>query len=128
DQRVCIATHERPTGLRDTVPLGAVLPLGKGSGGRVLLAWADDRDRFDVDAALLDAVREMGWAATVGEREAGVASVSAPVRVGDHVIGAISVSGPTERLGPDPGARFAGPVLAAAADLARARGARVTSP
>jgi len=128
DQRVCVATHERPTGLRDTVPLGAVMPLTKGSGGRVLLAWADDRDRFDVDAALLAAVREAGWAASVGEREAGVASVSAPVRVGEHVIGAVSVSGPAGRLGADPGPRFAGAVLAAAADLARARGAPVTSP
>ena len=102
DQRVCVATHERPTGLRDTVPLGAVMPLTKGSGGRVLLAWADDRDRFDVDAAILAAVRR-GWAATVGEREAGVASVSAPVRVGDQVVAAVSVSGPAERLGPGSG-------------------------
>src|SRR3954447_20834916 len=85
DQRVCVATHERPTGLRDTVPLGAVMPLTKGSGGRVLLAWADDRVRFDVDADVLGRVRELGWAATVGEREAGVASVSAPVRVGEQV-------------------------------------------
>jgi DNA-binding IclR family transcriptional regulator len=125
---VCVATHERPTGLRDTVALGAVMPLAKGSGGRVLLAWAEDRDRFDVDAEVLAAVRETGWAATMGEREPGVASVSAPVRVGDHVVGAVSVSGPAERLGPDPGSRFSGPVLAAAADLARARGAPVTSP
>ena len=104
DQRVCVATHERPTGLRDTVPLGAVMPLTKGSGGRVLLAWADDRDRFDVDPERArPTVREPGWAATVGEREAGVASVSAPVRVGDHVVAALGVSGPAERLGPDPG-------------------------
>jgi DNA-binding IclR family transcriptional regulator len=128
DQRVCVATHERPTGLRDTVPLGAVLPLTKGSGGRVLLAWAEDRDRFPVDAAVLAEVRDTGWAATVGEREAGVASVSAPVRVGDQVVAALGVSGPAERLGPDPGARFAEPVLAAAADLGRARGAPVTTP
>jgi DNA-binding IclR family transcriptional regulator len=128
DQRVCVATHERPTGLRDTVPLGAVLPLTKGSGGRVLLAWADDRDRFDVDPAVLAVVREAGWAATVGEREAGVASVSAPVRIGDRVIAAIGVSGPAERLGPDPGPRFAASVLSAAADLARARGLPVTTP
>jgi DNA-binding IclR family transcriptional regulator len=127
DQRVCVATHERPTGLRDTVPLGAVLPLVKGSGGRVLLAWANDRDRFAVDPGVLAAVRRAGWAATVGEREAGVASVSAPVRVGDHVIAAIGVSGPAERLGPDPGSRFAAPVLSAAADLARARGVPVTT-
>ncbi len=105
DQRVCVATHERPTGLRDTVPLGAVMPLTKGSGGRVLLAWADDRDRFDVDPARARrGARRAGWAATVGEREAGVASVSAPVRVGEHVVAALGVSGPAERLGPDPGA------------------------
>ena len=47
-----------------------------------LVAWAGDRDRFDVDARVLAAVRTAGWAATVGEREPGVASVSAPVRVG----------------------------------------------
>ena len=28
------------SGLRDTVPLGAVMPLTRGSGGKVLLAWA----------------------------------------------------------------------------------------
>jgi DNA-binding IclR family transcriptional regulator len=127
DQRVCVVTHERPTGLRDTVPLGAVMPLTRGSGGRVLLAWADDRDRFDVDSGLLANVRETGWAATVGEREPGVASVSAPVRVGSHVVAALGVSGPAERFGTDPGARFAEPVLAAAAELARARGAPVTT-
>jgi DNA-binding IclR family transcriptional regulator len=127
DQRVCVVTHERPTGLRDTVPLGAVMPLTRGSGGRVLLAWADDRDRFDVDPALLAAVRDAGWAATVGEREPGVASVSAPVRVGSHVLAALGVSGPAERFGTDPGSRFAEPVLAAAAELARARGTPVTT-
>src|SRR6478672_9700187 len=110
DQRVCVATHERPTGLRDTVPLGAVMPLTKGSGGRVLLAWAEDRDRFDVDPGVLAAVRAAGWAATVGEREAGVASVSAPVRIGTAVVAALGVSGPAERFGPDPGSRFAAPV------------------
>jgi DNA-binding IclR family transcriptional regulator len=128
DQRVCVATHERPTGLRDTVALGAMMPLTKGSGGRVLLAWAPDRDRFEVDAGVLATVRAAGWAATVGEREPGVASVSAPVRVGGEVVAAIGVSGPAERLGPDPGSRFADPVVAAAADLARARGAPVTPP
>jgi len=43
-------------------------------------------------------------------------------------VAAISVSGPAERLGPDPASRFADPVVAAAADLARARGAPVTAP
>jgi DNA-binding IclR family transcriptional regulator len=128
DRRVCVATHERPTGLRDTVALGAMMPLTKGSGGRILLAWAADRDRFEVDPDLLATVRADGWAATVGEREPGVASVSAPVRVGGEVVAAISVSGPAERLGSDPGSRFARPVLDAASDLARARSAPVTPP
>ena len=128
DQRVCVATHERPTGLRDTVALGAMMPLTRGSGGRVLLAWAADRERFDVDQGLLATVRDAGWAASVGEREAGVASVSAPVRVGGEVVAAIGVSGPAERFGRDPGSRFAGAVTAAAEALGRARGAPVITP
>ena len=118
DRRVCIAVHERPSGLRDTVPLGAVFPLTAGSGAKVLLAWSDDADRFDVDPRLLRAVRAKGWAARVAEREAGVASVSAPVRDRDgNVVAAISVSGPIERLGRRPGRRLAPFVVAAAGRL-----------
>ena len=121
DRRVCVASAERTSGLRDTVPLGASLPLTAGSGGAVLLAWAADADRFPtVSAARLAAVRDQGWAASVGEREPGVASVSAPVRDGSGaVLGAVSVSGPVDRLGRDPGSRLRGPVLAAAAVLER---------
>lgn len=118
DRRVCIATSERPSGLRDTVPLGAVMSLTKGSGAKVLLAWAPDRDDFDVAPEALAAVRRKGWAESVGEREAGVASVSAPVRGADGtVIAAISVSGPADRIGTRPGRRFAPAVVAAAARL-----------
>ena len=65
------------------------------------------------------AVRRRGWAQSVGEREPGVASVSAPVRGHDGaVIAAISVSGPIERLGAQPGRRLARAVVAAAETLA----------
>lgn len=69
-------------------------------------------------AGELAAVRRTGWAATVGEREPGVASVSAPVhdRSG-AVVAALSVSGPVDRLGRRPGERLAGAVVAAAAEL-----------
>lgn len=119
DRRVCVASAERTSGLRDTVPLGASLPLTAGSGGKVLLAWAADADRFaELPAARLADVRTRGWAESVGEREPGVASVSAPVRDGmGTVIAAISVSGPVERLGRRPGTRLAAPVLEAAATL-----------
>src|SRR5215813_10835512 len=40
DRRLCIAARDAGTGLRDSVPVGALLPLKAGSGGKVLLAWS----------------------------------------------------------------------------------------
>lgn len=118
DRRVCVAVHERPSGLRDTVPLGAVMPLTRGSGGKVLAAWAADASRLGLDARTLAAVRRRGWAESIGEREAGVASVSAPVCASDErVVAAISVSGPIERLGAHPGRHLARAVVDAARTL-----------
>ncbi len=118
DRRVCVAASERPSGLRDTVPIGASLPLTAGSGATVLVAWADDADRFGVPPTRLAAVRRRGWAASVGEREPGVASVSAPVRdPSGAIVAAISVSGPIDRLGRQPGRRLAARVQAAAKAL-----------
>jgi DNA-binding IclR family transcriptional regulator len=118
DRRVCVAVHERPSGLRDTVPLGARLPLERGSGGRVLIAWAPDAARFGLSERDLATVRRRGFAASVGEREAGVASVSAPVfGAPGSVAAAISVSGPIDRLGSNPGRRLGPAVVAAARDL-----------
>ena len=71
-----------------------MLPLDRGSGGKVLLAWASDAARFDVGGRELAAVRKRGWAASVGEREAGVASVSAPVFDGS---GSVVARGQRER-------------------------------
>ncbi|MER6876928.1 IclR family transcriptional regulator C-terminal domain-containing protein, partial [Amycolatopsis sp. NPDC000673] len=52
---------------------------------------------------------------SVAEREPGVASVSAPVRDSSGtVVAAVSVSGPIERIGRKPGARWAADLLAAA--------------
>ena len=121
NERVCIAAAERATGLRTTVALGARLPMTAGSGAQVLAAWAGEDAvppgaRFG--ARTLAEVRRRGWAYSVAQREAGVASVSAPVwdRSGE-VVAAISVSGPVERLGRRPGPRFAPLVTAAAASL-----------
>jgi len=124
--RVCVAALEPPAGLRDTVPVGARLPMTAGSGAKVLLAHSDAATQEAVlpmakftDRALADA-RRRGWAQSVAEREPGVASVSAPVRDGRGVvIAAISVSGPIDRLGRQPGARWAADLLAAAEALSR---------
>ncbi len=72
-------------------------------------------------AAALSAVRRRGWAQSVGEREPGVASVSAPVRApSGKVIASVSVSGPMERLTRQPGRMHAPAVMAAAERLSEA--------
>ena len=124
DQRVCVATAERLSGLRDSVPVGTVLTMQAGSAAQILLAW-DEPDKLQrglvnakFNAASLSAVRRRGWAQSVGEREVGVASVSAPVRgPNNKVIAAVSISGPMERLGRQPGRVHAAAVVATAARL-----------
>lgn len=118
DIRVCVAAAERASGLRDTVPVGAALPMTAGSAAQALLAW-EDAERMHrglrgarFTAATLASVRRRGWAASAAEREAGVASVSAPVRgAGGRVLAAVSVSGPIERLTRSPGRLHAAAVL-----------------
>lgn len=104
-QRRCVVSLESSHGLRWIVPQGSLLPLDVGSAGRVLSGE----------------VAKLGWVESVGEREAGVASVSAPVAAADgSTIAAVSVSGPIERLTRHPGKRFGGAVLAAAAGISAA--------
>ena len=122
--RVCVVALEPPAGLRDTVPVGARLPMTAGSGARVLLAYSDPATQQAVlpSAAFtertLAEVRRRGWAQSAAEREPGVASISAPVRDRTGaVVAAVSVSGPIDRMGRRPGARWAADLLAAADDL-----------
>ncbi len=124
DQRICVAVAERLSGLRDSVPVGSALTMAAGSAAQILLAWEDSEKihrgltnaRFT--AAQLAADRRRGWAQSVGEREAGVASVSAPVKAPNgKVIAAVSISGPIERLGRQPGRIHAAAVVATAARL-----------
>lgn len=124
DQRICVAVAERLSGLRDSVPVGSALTMSAGSAAQILLAWEDSEKihrgltnaRFT--AAALAADRRRGWAQSVGEREAGVASVSAPVKAPNgKVIAAVSISGPIERLGRQPGRIHAAAVVATAARL-----------
>lgn len=124
DSRLCVAAAERPVGLRDSVPVGATLSMQAGSAAQVLLAW-EEPDRMHsglrgarYSATVLSGVRRRGWAQSIAEREAGVASVSAPVRgPSDRVIAAVSISGPVERLTRQPGRLHAPSVMEAAAIL-----------
>lgn len=107
-ERLCVASLESPHSLRTIVPVGAMLPLGRGSAGRVLLGC------------------DVPWVQTVEEREPGVASVSAPVRdLAGVIVAAVSVSGPIERTSRRPGARYGDLVVVAAASVEEAAGLRV---
>lgn len=102
DARVCVESIESLKELRTIVPIGARLPLALGSAGKVLSADADGKP----------------WTQSVGEREEGVASVSAPVhdRTG-RVVAAVSVSGPIQRTTRKPGDRYGADVVAAAEQI-----------
>lgn len=126
DRRICVATADLSSGLRDTVPLGAALTMSAGSAAQVLLAWAhaDQTAPAPTNAAFSTAqlaeVRTLGWAVSVGEREPEVASVSAPVlNSRGRAIAAISISGPAARLGDAPATRFAEQVVAAGDQLSQ---------
>lgn len=107
--RVCVVSLESPHSLRTIVPVGAHLPMDRGSAGTVL------RDE--------EAARRRGWAQSVEEREPGVASVSAPVRGPASgggpgpVVAAVSVSGPVGRTTRTPGRLYADAVVAAAREI-----------
>jgi DNA-binding IclR family transcriptional regulator len=105
DRRVCVASLESPHGLRTIVDAGASLPLDLGSAGAVLRE--------------VPTVLRRGWAESVAQREAGVASVSAPVLANGRVVAAVGVSGPIERLSRSPGKRYAAAVVKAARRIER---------
>lgn len=97
DARVCVESIESARELRTIVPVGARLPLSAGSAGRVLSGASG------------------AWVQSVGEREEGVASVSAPVHdARGRVVAAVSVSGPIQRTTRSPGRRYGDQVAQAA--------------
>ncbi len=98
EARVCVESLEAPHELRTIVPVGARLPLDRGSAGRVLRDSAAS-----------------GWVESVEERQPGVASVSAPVvDPSGRVVAAVSVSGPIDRTTRAPGRRYGAAVAEAA--------------
>jgi DNA-binding IclR family transcriptional regulator len=112
DERVCIDSLEAPHELRTIVPVGARLPLDRGSAGRVLGGTAGGAVGGDGAPP--------GWVETVAERQPGVASVSAPVvDPSGRVVAAVSVSGPIDRTTRSPGRRYGAAVVEAAARMSR---------
>lgn len=91
--RSCLLRCEGPRGIRHHVRPGELLPLERGSAGRVILAALGE------GGAIYDRIRREGYCVTRGERSAGAASVSTAVQGAQRaVLGSVSISGPIERL------------------------------
>ena len=124
-RRVCVDSVQSERELRTIVEIGASLPLDRGSAGHVFLAWGSDPG-LELDEATerkAFSTRRRGWSHSHGEREPGVASVSAPVfGPGGALLGAVSLSGPASRILPMRAKDYAPAVLEAARQIQEAVG------
>jgi len=92
-QRICVARVEGPKSIRHHARVGAALPLELGSPGRVLLAFSGEAGEP------YESIRRAGYMMSLGERDAEVSSISAPVYgINWTLLGAICISGPLSRL------------------------------
>lgn len=144
-ERICIDSVQSSSELRTIVPVGAVLPMIYGSAGKLFLAWMprEEQERLvaqvrqvtdttpTADRLLSQIVtaRRQGWAASAGERQPGVGSVSAPV-VGPRgeLLAVVSISGPTTRIGRISAKRYAPAVVEAAREIERSLGVSPSGP
>jgi DNA-binding IclR family transcriptional regulator len=114
--RLCLYRVDSPHPIRDHVRAGEVLPLYRGTGGRVLVAFDEDllsnvpRD----ERKLYSQIVEDGFYANTGDRLAEVAGISAPVfRQDKRIAGALTLTMPVHRYNP----QYIKQVVAAASDL-----------
>lgn len=143
DRQVLIVHHVfRPDDSRQALDVGSLVPLHATALGKALLAHhrylltdlenplasftpstITDKDELERE---LDEIQARGWASERGELYPGVASIAAPIEDRRSLIaGAISVSGPVERLCEDSLARpdLVGYVMQTARTVSRELGA-----
>jgi DNA-binding IclR family transcriptional regulator len=114
--RLCLYRIDSPHPIRDHIRAGDVLPLERGTGGRVLTAFDPVRAKRGsaADRKLLAAIREHGYYAATGDRLAEVAGISAPVFHADgSIAAAVTLTMPSHRYDE----RYVKPVLEAARRL-----------
>jgi len=93
DIRACISRVEGLQAVRHHVRIGERLPLNLGAPGRVILAFSGEQ------GLVYEAIRQRGYHISMGEREAEVNSVSAPVfGLNWRLLGSMCISGPAARL------------------------------
>ena len=99
--------------------VGDLLPLDRGAGGRVLMAYSGARGR------VYDQVRRDGYLMLLGDRVAGLAGISAPVwNAAQELVGALTLTAPEQRLKPS----FVDELRRSAQRLTRQLGGKVAGP
>ncbi|MES3001933.1 MAG: IclR family transcriptional regulator [Pseudomonadota bacterium] len=114
--RLCLYRVDSPHPVRDHIRAGDVLPLNRGTGGRVLTAFDDGLVKIarPAERKVLAGIREHGFHAAKDDRLVGVAGISAPVFHADGSIAAsVTLTMPSHRYDE----RYAKPVLEAARRL-----------
>jgi len=93
DVRVCLHRVDSKHAVRDHVREGDVLPLDRGSGGRILRAFSGAKGEP------YEAIRKEHCYASVGERDAETAGISVPIfGSGQLLLGALTLAGPRSRI------------------------------
>lgn len=114
--RLCLYRVDSPQPVRDHIRAGDILPVDRGTGARVLIAFSgsDTGSIGKKDLQLSARIREQGYFASVGDRLADVAGISAPVFKSDgRLAGALTLTMPTHRYDE----RYIAPVLESARQL-----------
>ncbi len=115
--RTCLYRIEAKHAIRYTVQEGDVLPLYKGSGGRVLAAFSG------AQGEVCDAIRRDYHYLSLGERDPETAGISAPVFASaGALVGALTLAGPRSRVDAAFLHSMTAPLLQAAARATRAFG------
>jgi DNA-binding IclR family transcriptional regulator len=92
DVRICLFRHQADTSIRHHVEEGARLPMGKGASAHVLAAFAEGAR----DGA---AIRQLGYAVSLGERDPESAAIAAPVfGPNGELVGALGIAALLSRL------------------------------
>lgn len=117
ERRICLHRVDSRHAIKDHVREGDVLPLERGSGGRVLMAFSG------ATGVPYKRIREDYFFISLGERDPETSGISAPVfGANQRLLGALTVAGPGFRMTPTKLARLRRPLLSAAAEATAALG------
>ena len=115
--RIAVFRVEPARAVRASVAVGQAYPVGQGASGKVLLAFTEPAGGEH------QRIRQRLWAVSYGERDPETASVAAPVFAITGFQGALTLSGPRDRLSqPDTMLGACRQLLNAAAEGTRALG------